>query len=193
MVDLAALYDPEEEQRALYAILSVRYDAIMRGTHALTMDNVPGVPIERLPLTQDAINRALAKAAQQVVRIDETTQVALAELLRIGVERGYSAWEMANGVPADNYAGIDGLFQETWAHRAETVSRTELATALNFSSLDRYAATGQVDRVRMVEHTDTDGACAARNGQTVPLSEQPGLLHPNCRLGLVPVLREAAA
>lgn len=187
------LYDPEEEQRRLLLVLGPRYAAILRGAHAIIMDNLPNVPIERLPLTDDAIRRALVTAMQQVVRIDETTQTALTELLRVGLERGYSAFQIANGVPDDGYRGVDGLFDETWAHRAETVARTELATALNHATLDRYGASGVVDRVEIVEHTDTDAECAARNGQVVPLTEQPGLAHPNCRMGLIPVLHEVAA
>ena len=49
-----------------------------------------------------------------------------------------------------------------------------------------------VDRVQIVEHEDTDEPCASRNGKVVPLASKPGLLHPNCRLSMVPVVNEAA-
>ena len=43
-----------------------------------------------------------------------------------------------------------------------------------------------VDRVQIVEHEDTDEPCASRNGTVVPLASKPGLLHPNCQMGLDP-------
>jgi hypothetical protein len=91
-----------------------------------------------------------------------------------------------NGQPA--FGGIDGLFQGTWKGRSETVSQTELSTAQVAASLNRFQATGIVHRVRLVENEDTDAACAARNGQVVPISDQPGLLHPRCRLSVTPIV-----
>lgn len=192
MAALDDLYDPDEELALLLAVVGPRYEALLRAVHALVMDNVEGVPVTRLPLTDDAIRRALRVAFEHVVRIDQTTQEALTEQLRVGLERGYSAWEIAHGVPTDGFRGIAGLFAETWRSRPETVARTELAQALNHASLDRYAATGLVREVEIVEHTDTDAPCAERNGRVVPLESRPGLRHPQCRMGLVPVVQEAA-
>ena len=60
------------------------------------------------------------------------------------------------------------------------------------AALSRYAATGMVTRVQLVESEDTDEPCASRNGQVVPIASKPGLLHPRCRLSMVPVVDEAA-
>jgi hypothetical protein len=96
-------------------------------------------------------------------------------------------------VPGEDFRGIAGLFGTTWKGRAETVALTELAQARAVASLDRYAATGMVDAVELVEHTDTDEPCARRNGQVVPLSERPVPLHPRCQVGYIPRVRADAA
>jgi hypothetical protein len=193
VVDLAELYDADEELRALLAVLAPRYAALLRAVHGLVMDALPGVALERLPLPESAIRQATQRAFEQAVRIDATTREALQAQLRVGLERGYSAWEIGHGVPDEGFGGLLHLFRETWASRPETVARTELATALNHASLDRYDASGVVSRVRLVENEDTDAPCAARNGRIVPLESRPGLLHPNCRLGVVPIVNEGAA
>jgi hypothetical protein len=129
-------------------------------------------------------------AAGRVVLIDEATRNALREVLQEGQRRGYSDRQIADGVPAEGYGGVDGLYLNTWKSRAATIARTELSEAMVQSSLDRYAATGLVQRVEIVENSDTDDACAQRNGRIVPLSSRPGLLHPNCRVSLIPLVEQ---
>jgi len=107
-------------------------------------------------------------------------------------DRYNSAYELAHGVPAEAFRGIKGLYEETWRGRSETIARTEIATASVAAGLDRYAATGLVDAVQIIEHEDTDAPCAARNGQVVPIASKPGLLHPNCQMSYVPIVNEAA-
>ena len=194
MVDLEAVYDEREEQARLAAVLDGRYAAMLAAVHELVLAAFP----DRLDpftfrLDDAATRRVLEQAAERVVLIDATTRQALREALQEGQRLGLSAWEIAHGAPAQGFAGIDALFQVTWAGRAETVARTELQHAQVVSTLDRYGATGLVDRVRIHEHTDTDEPCAARNGRVVPLAERPGLLHPNCRVGLTPVLADEEA
>lgn len=184
---LAGLYDPDDEQERLAEILEQRYRAMLRVMHAIVAAAYPD--IENFRLGDDAVNRILIEAASRVVRIDEFTRRAIAEQLRLGQALGLSPWEIANGRPDLEYRGIEGLFQETWARRGETVARTELQHAQITASLDRYQATGIIDRVKIVDGDD-DAPCAARNGKVVPLTTRPQLLHPNCTMGLVPVPRE---
>ena len=191
MVELDAVYDSEEEQRQLALVIFPRWARMLVVVHQLVASAFP--ELGDFLLDDAATRRLLAKAAERVVMIDETTRDALREVLRIGQERGYSNYELANGVPADGYGGVSGLYLDTWKGRAELIARTELAEAQNQASLDRYEATGVVSRVQIVEHVNTDAACAERNGKVVPLSEKPGLLHPNCRVGIIPVVDEAAA
>jgi hypothetical protein len=186
---LDSFYDPDEEQEALAVLLEPRYLAMLRGVHELVQATFP--TMEEFRLDDAATRRLLDYAAEQVVRIDETTREALREQLRIGQERGYSAWEIANGVPKDDYRGIDGLFRETWRNRALTVARNELAAAQLEASKDRYKATGLVDRLQLRDGTGTapDQPCLDRNGQVVPLNSNPQQLHIQCTLVVIPVLR----
>jgi hypothetical protein len=159
--------------------------------HRLVESAFPELDAEAFRLDDAATRRLLAKAAEQVVRIDETTRDGLRKVLQEGQARGYSDQQIADGVPADGYGGVSGLYLNTWKGRPELIATTEIATAQVEASLDRYAATGLVSRVELVEHTDTDAECAARNGRVVPLASRPGLLHPRCRLAVVPLVDDA--
>jgi hypothetical protein len=184
------LYDPEEEQALLARILMPRYRRMLEAVHELLQSVFPFLSPDEFRLDDEATREQLALAAERVVRIDQSTRDRLRDVLREGQERGYSDDEIADGVPAEGYGGIRGLYLETWRGRPETIARTELATAQHAASLDRYAATGLVSHVRIHENEDTDEPCASRNGTVVPLSEKPGLLHPNCRMGLEPIVED---
>jgi hypothetical protein len=187
--DIDAIYDADAEQEALAILLEPRYMAMLRSVHELVAATFP--TMENFRLDDPATRAQLAHAAEQVVRIDETTRTALRHLLALGQERGYSAWELANGVPKDGFPGIEGLFRETWKGRALTVARNELAVAQLEASKERYRATGLVDRLQLRDGTGTapDQPCLDRNGQVVPLSANPQQLHIQCTLVCVPVLR----
>jgi flagellar biosynthesis/type III secretory pathway protein FliH len=188
MPDLDAVYDSEEEQERLALALFPRYERMLAVVHRLVESAFPELSPEDFRLDDAATRKMLAVAAERVVMIDEATRKALREVLQEGQRRGYSDKQIADGVPAEGYGGVDGLYLNTWRSRAETIARTELSTAQVEASLDRYQATGLVSRVELVEHTDTDDECAARNGRVVPISSRPQLNHPNCRLSVVPVV-----
>lgn len=188
MASLEDIYPPDEAE-GLLVIIERRYDAMLRAVHALTADLLGLDPVEEFRLDDADVRRVLDRAAEQVVRIDETTRGALRDLLAEGQRRGLSNWEIANGTA--DFPGIDGLFRETWKGRAETISRTEIATAQLESARDRYAASGLVKRVRLADG-DYDELCASRNGRVVPLAQAPGLAHPNCRLTIIPIVEGAA-
>ena len=192
MPTLEQVYDEREEQARLLVILDPRYLRTLAATHEVVAAALPELTMADFRVDDAATRALLAEAAQQVVLIDETTRSAIREVLQEGQRLGLSNWELAHGSAAAGFVGIEQLFTVTWASRAETVARTELANAQNVSALDRYAATGLVSQVEIVEHEDTDAECAARNGQRVPLSEKPGLLHPNCRMAVIPIVDEAA-
>lgn len=189
MADLSQLYDPEEEQGLLALILFPRYERMLAAVHHLVASAFPELSEDDFRLDDAATRKMLALAAERVVLIDESTRQALRAMLAEGQGRGYSDTQIADGVPAEGYQGVKGLYLETWRGRAQTIATTELSEASVAASLDRYEATGLVDRVQIVEHTDTDDACAARNGRVVPIGARPGLLHPGCRMGLLPIVR----
>lgn len=184
---LQGIWDSDAEQKRLAQVFERAFLRVLRAVHAVVARGFPQARDFRLD--DSATNRVLLQAATRVVRIDNATRQAIVEQLRIGQERGYSSWEIAHGVEKDGYRGIDGLFKETWASRAETVARTEMQEAQRLSAIDRYQATGLVDRVQ-IRDGDFDPACQARDGRIVPIEQVPGLLHPNCRMILMPVQRE---
>ena len=185
--DVSQIWDSDDEQRRLIEIWEANFARVLRAVHAIVGRSYPQATNFRL---DDAdTRRILSMAAQRVVRIDETTRLALQALLQRGQELGLSTWQIAHGSAADEFPGIDGLFRETWRGRADTVARTEMQEAQRLSALDRYRATGLVDRV-LIRDGDHDPVCSGRNGKTVPIEQAPELAHPNCKLVLIPVLRE---
>lgn len=185
------VYNSDEEQIRLAAIMETRYRRMLNAVHE-AIRLAFGLSADEFRITDSAVNAILVNAAERVVRIDETTRQAIAEQLRIGQELGLSTWEIANGNPQIDYRGIEGLYKETWNGRAQTIARTELQHAQNIATYNRYAATGMVDEIELVDGDD-DAVCASRNGKIVPLSERPQLAHPNCTLSVIPVIREGAA
>ncbi len=187
------VFDADAEYEQLARILGAYYSAVLALVHELVKTSfvdAPGFDPDQFVLEDSAVVRMLAQAGARIVRINETTRQAIAAQLQVGASRGYSTWQIAHGVPSEDYAGINGLFQETWAGRADTVARTELQEAQRLAALDRYNATGLVSGVRIIDGDDWDAVCARRNGTVVPLEQAPGLAHPNCTLVLVPVLVE---
>jgi hypothetical protein len=188
---LEDIYDADDEQERLARVLDPRFLRMLDAWQELVASQFP--ELQDFRLDDEATRMILSTAAERVVLIDSATRDAIREQLKVGQARGYSAHELAYGVPAEGYRGIDHLFTTTWKGRAEVCARTELAHAQNVASLDRYAATGLVDEVQIVEDEDTDEPCASRNGKVVPISDKPGLLHPQCQMGLIPRVREGVA
>ena len=179
-------YDEIREQELLAVIIALRYAAMLKAVHELVASAYPEV--EAFRLDDVATREILAHAAERVVRIDATTRAAIIEQLQIGQARGYSTWQIAHGVPADGYSGIDGIYMETWRNRSTVIARTEIAEAQRVSAINRYRATGIIDRLYLRDGDD-DGPCKERNGTTVPIGSDPQLLHPQCTLIVSPVLK----
>jgi hypothetical protein len=179
-------YDAHDEQQRLLAILELAYLRMLKAVNAVVAQSFD---LEQFSIDDPATRRFLHKAATRVVRIDETTRLAIAAALQVGQARGYTNWQIAHGVPADGFPGIDGLFKETWKNRALTVARTELQQAQRDAAVERYHASGLVDRVKIIDGCQWDKPCCDRNGKIVPLEHAPTLNHPNCTLVLVPLLR----
>ena len=180
------LVPPEEEAR-LQFIIEAAYRRVLLEMHHLTRDALQLDPAA-FRLDDASTTALLEQAATRVVGITETTRQAIAEVLHQGQAEGLSTQEIADS--------LSHLLTVTWKNRPETISATEIAEAQRLSAIDRYTATGLVDRVKITDahrgtqHTET---CLARNGTTVPLDDAPQLDHPLCSLVLIPVLRGEAA
>jgi hypothetical protein len=178
------LYTDDDEAR-LKAILDHAYADMLRTMHLIVADHFADLLDPMSFRLDDTATRAiLAHSGQRVTGISETTRQALAELLAEGQARGDTTMEIANS--------IEHLFSVTWQSRMEMIARTEIGEAQRVSAIDRYTATGLVDRVTLRDGED-DEPCASRNGTTVPIGQAPQLAHPNCTLVLIPVLRDGVA
>lgn len=192
MAEVDDIYSSDEERRRLADILEPRYLAMLTAVHE-AMIRVFDLDPTQYIISDSAVNAILVDAAQRVVGIDETTRQAIAEQLRVGQSLGMSNYEIAHGDERIGYLGIEGLYNERFTgdgKRAEMIARTELQHAQNEASMNRYAATGMVDHVQIIDGDQWDLPCANRNGTIVPISERPQLNHPHCTMVLVPVLRE---
>jgi hypothetical protein len=188
---LALVWDDAEEAALLTALLGAHYARMLRSVHLLLRAALPALD---LPLAPDpAATRAiLAEAGTRVARITETTRTGIRAALVEGQQRGYSARQIAQGVPADGYRGIAGLIDETWRGRALTIARTELQHAMLVAAQQQYAATGVVEALLVHDGMDFDEPCRARNGTVVPISARVELNHPNCTVRISPVIRAEA-
>lgn len=189
MPEVDDVYNSRDEQRRLAEILERRYLAMLAAVHEALI-RLYGLDATRFVISDSAVNLLLVDAARRVVGIDETTRQDIAEQLRVGQAAGFSNYELAHGRADVGYRGIEGLYTETYRNRSETIARTELQHAQNEAALNRYAATGMVDMVQIIDGDEWDLPCARRNGTIVPISDHPQLNHPNCTLVVVPVLRE---
>lgn len=175
---------PEEEERRLQIILDAAYRRVLIEMHFLVQDSLPVDPLT-FRLADEATEALLQHAATRVVGITETTRQAVAAKLVAGQAAGLTTQEIADS--------IDHLFSVTWKNRAEMIASTEIGEAQRLAAIDRYTATGLVDRVKISDATrgtDHTATCLARAGTTVPLDEAPQLDHPRCSLVLIPLLRE---
>jgi hypothetical protein len=177
------VWDHDLELELLTSLFVLWYGTMLKAVHTLTVHVFGLGPV---PLDDPAIKRMVLQARAAAVHVDQATQKAISERIAKGAYMGLTPYQIAYGT--EDFPGINGLFDETWRSRPLTVARTELQKAQLAATVDRFRQLGRgvVDRVR-ARDGDFDAACAARNGQTYPISNPPGLLHPNCRLTLSPV------
>lgn len=133
-------------------------------------------------LDDPATRRYLADAGVNIVGITDTTR----EQVRAALTEGQMAGE-----------GIPQLARRLYelpafsAARATTCARTELGTAQNTAALASYRASGVVVGVRVLDG-DYDAACAAMDGRTFALGQEPAMLqHPNCVRAFAPLVDPA--
>lgn len=118
--------------------------------------------------------------AELVVRINDTTRKQIADVVEEGVRRGYSIARIANGFADEGYKGIQGIFNEATAARAETIARSETAMLYNRSAAAAYRTAG-IGKVQIYDG-EGDPGCADAAGQiwTVDFYEANPIEHPNC-------------
>jgi HK97 family phage portal protein len=122
-----------------------------------------------------------------ITRINETTRSLINAEIELGLSRGYSVQQIANGTP-EGYAGIQGVFDEAGAARAEVIARTESAFLFNAAATAAY----REENIAQVEVLDGefDAKCRDANGSiwTIREAELHPIEHPNCVRAFVPVI-----
>lgn len=186
---------PAGSANELARVLQGDYASIIRATwDVIAQSGVAGVIEYRdnLPIVGQIVGLA-TKSAQE---IDMVTRDAVSKSIEIGVERGYSIQQVANGVPADNFPGIRSLVEETYRNRARTIARTETMRAQNAATVGYYRQQG----LRYMRAFDPDGdpgddyigtdgkTCIQRHRQIYTSDDALSVLsHPNCRLSWTPI------
>lgn len=137
------------------------------------------------------VQRQRQQIAAKVTRINDTTRSALGEVLSVAAERGYSVRQIAQGVPKENFPGVQGIFGASDA-RAETIARTESAFIFNGATTAAYRDAG-LSQVYVLDG-ETDEECAAANGSTWSMeqAELEPVAHPNCVRSFAPVTSDGS-
>ena len=129
-------------------------------------------------LDDAATRHFLRTAGVNIGGITETTRRAVQDALLAGQEAGEGIPELARrlrGLPSFSQA------------RGRVVARSELGTSQNTAAIASYRASGVVVGVRVLDG-DYDDACAAMNGRTFTLGQEPAALqHPNCTRAMLPI------
>lgn len=127
----------------------------------------------------------LERMGENIVNIDATTRQAVQGAIETANTRGYTAFQLANGVEDDGFAGLRGL-PEFSRSRAETVARSETAVAENYADVAAWRKSGVVTGIEVLDgdgcgwtsHDDPDKANGST--RTIDAFEAYPLAHPNC-------------
>jgi HK97 family phage portal protein len=138
-----------------------------------------------------AVAAAMAQAGSRIGGITDTTRDAVRALLQYGAEQGWSIDQLVRGT--DERPGLRATVAQSYAGRARTIARSELAMAQNAATHRRYTDAG-VDRVQILDGggDDSDDVCNQLNGsvQTLAWAKANPLQHPNCVRAFAPYFGE---
>ena len=193
-VTIAMLF-PDGARNELARVMSGSYARIVRATwDTIAASGVAGVLEfdDRLPI----VSQIVALATSSAEGIDQVSRTAVSRAIELGIERGYSIQQVARGVPADGFPGINSLVEETYQNRARTIARTEVMRAQNAASIGYYREQG----IRWMRAYDPDGdpadnyigedgrTCSERNGLVYTVDDAIDVQsHPNCKLTWTPI------
>ena len=130
--------------------------------------------------------------------IHHTTRKHLQKAIEISLARGYTIEQLARGVPADNFPGVQSLMGETEI-RGKLIARTETMRSQNMTTTRIYRSQGfeycravDIDggaHDNFVDPADPYGyTCAQRNGQIYSSLDAENVMdHPNGTLSWIPL------
>lgn len=193
-ITIAMLF-PDGARNELARVMSGSYARIIRATwDTIAASGVAGVLEfdDRLPI----VSQIVALATSSAEGIDQVSRTAVSRAIELGIERGYSIQQVARGVPAEGFPGINSLVEETYQNRARTIARTEVMRAQNAASIGYYREQG----ISWMRAYDPDGdptdnyigsdgrTCSERSGLIYTADDSMNVdSHPNCRLTWTPI------
>ena len=175
-ISMDNLWDDDVENNALLDVYMQIVDEV--GGKAVEAGRIIGSALS-WDLTNPLIAEAREDLGKLIVRINEKTREDIAGVVETGMRNGYSVPQIAQGYPKENYPGIQGVFDQASAARAETIARTETARIYNAAANASYEEAG-VTHVEVIDG-DGDAACKAANGSkwTLEHAKANPTQHPN--------------
>lgn len=185
------LWDARKENQALLGVYLPLVDSLGAGVLGM-VGEVVGAQL-RWDLQVPEVAAVRKRLGNKITKVNETTRAAVAQQVETGLARGYSVTQIANGVAAEAYKGVLGVFDDATRYRAEMIARSETAMVYNDTANAGYADAG-VSEVEVVDGTGDD-VCAAANGAIWTLEQAQGdpIGHPNCVRSFMPVLTSTLA
>ena len=181
IVTTDAVFDMDDERERLEAVLGpLHMDAVEAGAGAAQVASL-GVTVD---VDNPRLKAYLGELAKRVVGINDTTRTAIDAQINTGLAKGYSMPQIAQGVEADGYQGIAGVFAQASGYRATMIARTETQVAYNGAAVAAYKE-ANVSQVEVMDG-DYDEMCAERNGDIIDVDDADAMAedtHPNCLVG----------
>lgn len=180
---------PDSERNLLWlAMLPYLLQAIL---NALDMAGTM-VGLTAVLETDPRVHRLLSEAQLRLAGVHAATLDAVRTTLAEGFSRGYSARQIAYGVPDQDYPGLAATVAETYAGRARTIATTEIAVARQNAALERYQEAGVAtvlvhDGPGCQWETHNSGGPANGTVRTVIEAHGHPTAHPNCSRVFTPV------
>lgn len=137
---------------------------------------------------------AKGRLAQRIVGVAEAVQSDIEAVVREGMLKGLSAYEIANGTADGSFDGIkevvDGMAQE----RAQLIARTETVAMQNQASIGAYSDMGvrELDVIGCQDFVVMPGQTYGCNSQGIPIALAASIeFHPNHDGAIVPRIEKA--
>lgn len=180
-----SLWDEPVERDALLAAYLPLVDEA--GARAVTVTTLISTEVS-WDLQAPHIAAARAQLGALITRVNDTTRDAIAREVELGMARGYSINQIANGFDAEGYRGVMGVFDEATTMRAERIARSETAMIYNAAANAGYEEAG-VTHVEVMDGTGDD-VCAAAAGSvwTLAYANANPIGHPNCVRAFAPIV-----
>ena len=146
--------------------------------------------VVRWDIANPWVREVLDVVGVRVTEINATTRQGIAQVVGDALNEGVTIKDLSNR--------LEGLYDETYRGRSETIARTESQVAYNTASVRGYEESGVVSEVELLDNPkhDTDPGsdgltCAGRNGLIVELAKANTHIeaeHQNGSMAIAPVV-----